>query len=89
MDLSRRPDFLDFFLLDDFCIFAPPEAGVTIGDSEAYEVAWCTKPRNNARVIPDGVLQAVHFVKTPLYVQIQGWGDFTKLNIATGTRCFA
>jgi hypothetical protein len=25
---------------DDFCIFAPPEAGVTIGDSEAYEVAW-------------------------------------------------
>jgi hypothetical protein len=70
--------------VDDFCIFAPPEAGVTIGDSEAYEVAWCTKPRNNARVIPDGVLSAVHFVKTPLYVQIQGWGDFTKLNIATG-----
>ncbi|KAI5451662.1 hypothetical protein NCC49_001643 [Naganishia albida] len=70
--------------VDDFCIFAPPEAGVTIGDSEAYEVAWCTKPRNNARVIPDGVLSAVHFVKTPLYVQIQGWGDFTKLNIAEG-----
>lgn len=68
--------------VDDFCIFAPPEAGVTIGDSEAYEVAWCTKPRNDARVIPDGVLSAVHFVKTPLYVQIQGWGDFTKLNIA-------
>jgi hypothetical protein len=29
-----------FLCLDDFCIFAPPEAGVTIGDSEAYEVAW-------------------------------------------------
>lgn len=70
--------------IDDFCIFAPPEPGVTIGDSEAYEVAWCTQPRNNARVIPDGVLQAVHFVKTPMYVQVQGWGDFTKLNIQAG-----
>lgn len=70
--------------IDDFCIFAPPETGVTIGDSEAYEVAWCVQPRNNARVIPDGVLQAVHFVRTPMYVQVQGWGDFTKLNIASG-----
>jgi hypothetical protein len=67
-----------------------------------------SEPRNNARVIPDGVFQAVHmvrvsigwnntstltqrlityfssFVQTPLYVQIQGWGDFTKLNIANG-----
>ncbi|KAJ9105953.1 hypothetical protein QFC19_003287 [Naganishia cerealis] len=70
--------------IDDFCIFGPPAAGVTIGDSEAYEVAWCVQPRNNARVIPDGVLKAVHFVKTPLYVQVQGWGDFTRLNIASG-----
>ncbi|KAJ9119043.1 hypothetical protein QFC22_003534 [Naganishia vaughanmartiniae] len=70
--------------IDDFCIFAPPEKGVTIGDSEAFEVAWCTKARNNARVIPDGVLKAVHFIKTPLYVQVQGWGDFTQLNIASG-----
>lgn len=34
--------------------------------------SYSTEPRNNARVIPDGVLQAVHFVKTPLYVQVQG-----------------
>ncbi|KAJ9092783.1 hypothetical protein QFC21_006658 [Naganishia friedmannii] len=70
--------------IDDFCIFAPPQKGVTIGDSEAFEVAWCTKQRNNARIIPDGVLKAVHFIKTPMYVQVQGWGDFTQLNIAAG-----
>jgi len=27
-------------------------------------VAWCTKPRNNARVIPDGVLFGASFLKT-------------------------
>ena len=27
-------------------------------------MAWCTKPRNNARVIPDGVLSGVSFLKT-------------------------
>lgn len=42
------------------------------------------EPRNNARVIPDGTFQAVHFVKTPLYWQVMGWGDFTKINIAAG-----
>ncbi|KAL7422328.1 hypothetical protein Q5752_002974 [Cryptotrichosporon argae] len=70
--------------IDDFCLFAPPEANSVIGETEEIEVAWCVQPRNNARVIPDGVLQAVHFVKTPLYWQIQGWGDFTKLNIQDG-----
>ncbi|KAJ9101133.1 hypothetical protein QFC21_003351 [Naganishia friedmannii] len=56
--------------------------GATIGDTEAEVVAWCSQKRNNARVIPDGVLKAVHFVKTPLYVQVQGWGDLTTLGVA-------
>lgn len=33
------------------------------------------RPRNGARVIPDGTITAVHFVKTPLYVQVTGFGD--------------
>ncbi|CAK5284853.1 unnamed protein product [Mycena citricolor] len=69
--------------VDDFCIFAPP-ALQDIGNSETFEVAWCTKPRNNARVIPDGTLTGVSFLKTPFYVQIMGYGDFTKLNIPAG-----
>ncbi|WWD20628.1 hypothetical protein CI109_105104 [Kwoniella shandongensis] len=67
--------------IDDFCLFGPPTYGDTIGDTEGEQVAWCVQPRNNARVIPDGTFTAVHFVKTPLYWQIQGLGDLTKLNI--------
>ncbi|WVR08600.1 hypothetical protein IAU60_005655 [Kwoniella sp. DSM 27419] len=70
--------------IDDFCLFAPIDPNSVIGETEAEEVAWCVQPRNNARVIPDGTLTAVHFVKTPLYWQIQGFGDLTKLNIQSG-----
>lgn len=37
--------------VDDFCVYAPPEPGPDslIGNTEAIEVAWCTKPRNGAR----------------------------------------
>lgn len=70
--------------VDDWCIFAPPEAGVTIGDSEAYEVAWCTQARNNARVIPDGVISGVSLLKTDFYIQVMGYGDLTQINLAAG-----
>lgn len=42
------------------------------------------EPRNNARLIPDGTITSVHFVKTPLYVQISGAGDFTKVRPPCG-----
>ncbi|KAL1411467.1 hypothetical protein Q8F55_002423 [Vanrija albida] len=67
--------------IDDWCVFAPQHPGEVI---EGEVVAWCTQPRNNARVIPDGTVTSAHFVKTPVYWQIQGFGDFTKLNIAAG-----
>ncbi|KAJ7908896.1 hypothetical protein B0H13DRAFT_1617123 [Mycena leptocephala] len=70
--------------IDDFCLFAPPSGPDLIGNTETEEVAWCTKPRNNARVIPDGVITGVSFLKTDFYVQIMGTGDFTKLNIQSG-----
>ena len=68
---------------DDFCLWAPPSVA-TIGDSERYEVAWCTKSGRGARTIPNGTLKGVHFVKTPDYVQVTGVGDFTKINIPSG-----
>lgn len=68
----------------DFCLFAPPEANTTIGDSEGVEVAWCTKKGHGARLIPEGTLQGVQLVQSPGYVQIVGFIDQTKLNIATG-----
>ncbi|KAJ7032364.1 hypothetical protein C8F04DRAFT_1107404 [Mycena alexandri] len=69
--------------IDDFCIFAPPDYD-EISNTEEVEVAWCTQPRNNARVIPDGVITGVSFLKTDFYVQIYGFGDFEKLNIKPG-----
>ncbi|KAJ6632175.1 hypothetical protein B0H10DRAFT_2206576 [Mycena sp. CBHHK59/15] len=69
--------------IEDFCLFAPPYLA-NISDTETLEVAWCTKPRNNARVIPDGTITGITFLKTEFYVQIMGTGDLTKLNIAAG-----
>ncbi|KAF8184155.1 hypothetical protein K438DRAFT_1838430 [Mycena galopus ATCC 62051] len=71
--------------INDFCIFAPPTGYAFIpGFGATDEVAWCTQPRNNARVIPDGTISQVTFLKTDFYVQIMGLGDFTKLNIQSG-----
>lgn len=69
--------------VDDFCLFAPPHPE-NIGNSETYEVAWCTQPRNNARIIPDGTLSGVSFLRTDFYVQIMGYGNLTRLNIPNG-----
>lgn len=35
-------------------------------------------------LIPDGAIQSAHFIKTPLYVQIHGMWDGTKVNIPEG-----
>ncbi|KIM27910.1 carbohydrate-binding module family 13 protein [Serendipita vermifera MAFF 305830] len=66
--------------IDDFCLWGPPTTA-TIGDSEAYEVAYCTKGGHGTRVMPQGTLKGVHFVKTPDYVQVTGVGDFTKIHV--------
>ncbi|TIB78052.1 hypothetical protein E3Q23_01003, partial [Wallemia mellicola] len=70
--------------IDDWCIFGPKDEGKTIGETEAEQVAWCTQPRNNARLIPEGTIKAAHFIKTPFYVQVVGWGDFTKIGLKDG-----
>ncbi|BGP15550.1 hypothetical protein JCM10213_001359 [Rhodosporidiobolus nylandii] len=70
--------------LDDFCLFAPPQPGVTVGDSERYEVAWCTRTDRAARLIPKGAIKSAHLIRTPHYIQITGTGDFTKMNIQAG-----
>lgn len=37
--------------IDDWCTFGPQEPGTLIGNVEGETVAYCTKARNNARVI--------------------------------------
>ncbi|KAH9847204.1 hypothetical protein C2E23DRAFT_849297 [Lenzites betulinus] len=70
--------------LDDFCLWAPINPNTTIGDSEADEVAWCTKKGHGSRLIPDGALTGVQLTKTPGYIQVVGFIDQTKINIQAG-----
>jgi hypothetical protein len=65
----------------DFCLWGPPSPDTSIGDSEQYEIAWCTKSGHGTRVMPPGTLTGVHFVRTKDYVQVTGVGDLTKINI--------
>jgi len=55
-----------------------------IGDAERETVAYCTKSGRGTRLIPNGTLKGVHFVKKPEYVQVTGVRDFTKINIPKG-----
>lgn len=48
------------------------------------EVAWCTRGGRGTRIIPNGTLQGVHFVRTPDYIQVTGVGDFTQINVQAG-----
>ena len=41
--------------VDDWCTFSSPN-GEMIADSESFTVAYCTKARNNARVIVSGLV---------------------------------
>ncbi|KAF6755907.1 hypothetical protein DFP72DRAFT_895561 [Ephemerocybe angulata] len=70
--------------LDDFCLWAPPNPGKTVGEIEGEMIAWCTRPGHGTRVIPDGALTGVQFVKSPDYVQVVGFIDQTKINIPAG-----
>ncbi|ODN79156.1 glycoprotein [Cryptococcus wingfieldii CBS 7118] len=74
--------------VDDFCLWGPPEKGTgvdtEIGTVEPIVVAYCTKPRNGARLIPDGAITGAHFIKTDTYVQVWGFWDGTQVNINQG-----
>ncbi|KAG6812664.1 hypothetical protein H0H92_001422 [Tricholoma furcatifolium] len=68
----------------DFCLWAPDPPNSTVADQEGNMVAWCTKPGRGTRLIPNGALQGVQFMRTPDYVQVVGFIDQTQINIAAG-----
>ncbi|CUA77129.1 hypothetical protein RSOLAG22IIIB_06520 [Rhizoctonia solani] len=73
--------------VEDFCLWAPPYSdgkNSSIGEVEQIVVSWCVQKGYGTRLIPDGTIKGAHFVQTPDYVQVTGWGDFTKLNIPKG-----
>jgi hypothetical protein len=68
----------------DFCLWAPSKPDSTIADTEGEEVAWCSQPGHGTRLIPAGALTGLQYLKTPDYIQIVGFIDQTKINIASG-----
>ncbi|QRV93991.1 hypothetical protein RhiJN_22009 [Ceratobasidium sp. AG-Ba] len=68
--------------LDDFCLWGPPEPNSLIGNTEGEAVAWCTKPGRGTRLIPQGALTGVQFMKTRSYVQVVGTINQTAINLA-------
>ncbi|KAG7451468.1 uncharacterized protein BT62DRAFT_916469 [Guyanagaster necrorhizus] len=70
--------------LDDFCLWAPSQPNSTIADTEGEEVAWCTKKGRGTRLMPEGTLKGVQFIRTPGYLQVTGFIDQTKINIQDG-----
>jgi hypothetical protein len=64
----------------DFCVWGPPRRS-TIGEDEALVVSYCTQSGYGTRLIPDGTLKGAHFIKTPDFVQVTGYGDFTKIHV--------
>ncbi|CAE6472762.1 hypothetical protein ACGC1H_003497 [Rhizoctonia solani] len=70
--------------IDDFCLWAPATPNSSIADTEAAEVAWCTKNTHGTRVIPGGALKGVQYLTTPDYVQITGFIDQTQINMQSG-----
>jgi hypothetical protein len=46
-------------------------------------VAYCSKPGHGTRLIPAGALQGVQFLRTPDYIQVVGFIDQSKINMAS------
>lgn len=68
--------------LADFCLWGPPKPNSAVGDTEGESVAWCTQPGRGTRVIPQGAITGVTFVKTPDYVQVTGHINQQLINLA-------
>lgn len=69
---------------NDFCLYGPPDKGVSVGDAEQIMVSYCTKSGYGTRLIPEGTLTGVHFLRTNSFVQVTGRGNMTRLRISAG-----
>jgi len=66
--------------IDDFCLWGQANPWAISNDLEAKAIAYCTKPGHGTRLIPDGALTGIQFMRTPSYVQVVGYINQTYLN---------
>jgi len=69
--------------LTDFCMWSSSQPSDTVGESEAREVAWCTKPGHGTRVIPAGAITGAQWLYAKDYIQVVGYIDQTQVNLAS------
>jgi len=67
--------------LSDFCMWSSPKQNDTIGDSEQYEVAWCTKPGHGTRIIPPGAITGAQWLYAKSYIQVVGYINQVQVNL--------
>ena len=76
----------------DFCMWSSPKQNDNIGASEAYEVAWCTKPGHGTRIIPSGAITGMQWLYAKNYVQVVGFIQQSMVNLDPtdegGGKCF-
>jgi len=73
-----------FNSLDNFCLWGPPERDSMVADTEGEMVAWCSKPGYGTRLIPEGTVTGLQWIKTKDYVQLVGYLDQSRINIKHG-----
>ena len=66
---------------NDFCLWGPINPNSQVGANEESVVSYCLKSGYGTRLIPNGAITGVQFLKTPDFLQVTGVGDFTKINI--------
>ena len=47
-------------------------------------IAWCTKKGHGTRIMPEGTIKGMSWVKTSNYIQITGQMDQIRINMAAG-----
>lgn len=65
----------------DFCMWSSPRTNDTVSESEAFEVAYCTKPGHGTRLIPPGTITGAQWLYAKNYIQVVGYLNQANLNL--------
>jgi len=58
--------------IQDFCLWGSPTPNGLIGNVEASVVAYCTDHGHGTRIIPEGTITSLQFMRTSAYIQVTG-----------------
>ncbi|WWC94730.1 hypothetical protein V866_001578 [Kwoniella sp. B9012] len=81
---QSQPKELWLMSHEDFCVYGLSEEnkGKMLSESVDNVISYCSKSGHGTRLIPDGTLKGVTYVRTPSWVQVSGSGDFSQIGIS-------